>query len=110
MGYSVDLMLGTMDHGASPLANVDVFVTQNDRPLTPLEAGDDVTFDERGRSLIRVDAPRLYNLVKNPTFGHFELRLMLDRAGFAIYAFTFTSCIVPDSSQDGPGLLFNTGD
>ena len=102
-GDPVDLMLGTMDHGASPLASVDVFGTQNDRPLTPLEAGDDVTFDERGRSLIRVDAPRLYSLIKNPTFGHFELRLMPDRAGFAIYAFTFTSCIVfPSPSLSSP--------
>jgi thiol-disulfide isomerase/thioredoxin len=106
-GDPIDLMLGMTDHGAAPLSEVAVVVTQDGRPLTALEAGDDVVFDTQGRSLVRVDAPRLYNLVKNPAFGRFELRLRPDRRGFAIYAFTFTSCVAPDSAQDGPGLLFN---
>ncbi|HLF28924.1 MAG TPA: redoxin domain-containing protein [Anaerolineae bacterium] len=105
-GDPVELMLGIADANAAPLAPVDVVITQNEQPLTPLVAGDDIIFDEHGRSCVRVDAPRMYNLVKNPTFGRFELRLMPGRAGFAIYAFTFTSCVVPDSAQDGPGLLF----
>jgi hypothetical protein len=100
-------MLGLREHGSAPLSAINVYLTQNGQPLGPLDAGDDVIFDDRGRSLVRVDVPRLYNLVKNPTFGSFELRLAPDRTGFALYAFTFTSCIVPDSSQDGPGLLFN---
>jgi thiol-disulfide isomerase/thioredoxin len=100
-GDPVELMLNLVNRA------VDVVVTQDGRPLTPLEAGEDVIFDERGRSLVRVDTPRMYNLVKNPGFGSFELRLMPGRAGFAIYAFTFTSCTVPDSSQDGPGLIFD---
>ncbi len=93
----VELMLGIADPSASPLPPVGVLVTQDGQPLTPLEAGEDVTFDEDGRSLIRVDAPRMYNLVQNPSFGEFELQLRPDRAGFAIYAFTFTSCIIPDT-------------
>lgn len=100
-GDPVELMLGIADPGAAPLTAVDVVITQNGRPLSPLEAGDDVTFDPGGRSLVRVDAPRMYSLARNPVFGRFELRLTPNRAGFAIYAFTFTSCVVPDSSKGG---------
>lgn len=100
-GDPVDLMLGVQraDLGAIPLTGVNVLVTQNDRALTSDEAGDDVTFDAQGRSRVHVDAPRMYHLVKNPAFGQFELRLTPDRPGFALYAFTFTSCIVPETAS-----------
>jgi len=93
----VELILGIADPSASPLRPVSLYLTQDDRPLAPDQAGDDVTFDDQGHSLVRVDAPRMYNLIKNPTIGDFELRLRTDRAGFAVYAFTFTSCIVADA-------------
>ena len=92
-GDPIELMLGISDPSATPLSAVEVLVTQNGQPLSALEAGDDVFLDDRGRSVVRVDAPRMYNLVKNPGFEQSVLRLMPQRAGFAIYAFTFTSCV-----------------
>lgn len=92
-GDPLELMLNISDAHAQPLPPVDVFITQNDRPLDELNAGGDIIFDADGRSRVRVDVPRMYNLVNHPDFGDFELRLTPNRPGFAIYAFTFTSCV-----------------
>jgi hypothetical protein len=39
-------------------------------------------------------------LVKNTRFESHELSLTFQAMGLAIYAFTFTSCIAPQSSAD----------
>ena len=59
------------------------------RPLAPDEAGGDVEFDGQGRSIIRVDQPRLYAIVQLPAFGERELTLRANSDDFAVFAFTF---------------------
>ena len=95
-GDAVELLLSISDPHAAPLQPVDVLVTQNGRALDRLNAGADIFFDAEGRSHVRIDQPRMYNLVNHPDFGDFELRLTPNRPGFAIYAFTFTSCVQPN--------------
>ncbi len=73
---------------------VSVIVTQDGQPLDALSAGDDVFF-EAGQSCLRVDAARLYQLARNPDARRHELRLAA-AGGLALYAFSFSSCVVPD--------------
>jgi hypothetical protein len=71
-----------------------VEVTQDGAPLPAAWAGEDVYY-EGGRSLVRVDAPRMYALARNPDARPHELRLGVAGPGLALYAFTFTTCVVP---------------
>ena len=66
----------------------EVELTLEDKPLTPEEAGLDVTI-EGGRSFVTVDQPRLYVLVSLPTFGDRDLKLSSNSNLFALSAFTF---------------------
>ena len=69
----------------------DVVVELDGRPLLPDEAGADVTFDEQGRSVVRVEEPRLYRVVELPQWGEHELRVSSDSDDLAIFAVTFGS-------------------
>ena len=66
-----------------------VVIELEGRPLTRDEAGADVEFDDQGRSIIRVDQPRMYAIVQLPAFGERELRLRANSDDFAVFAFTF---------------------
>ena len=59
------------------------------RALRREEAGADVVWDERGRSVIVVDEPRAYAIVELPEWGDHELKLRVNSADFAMFAFTF---------------------
>ncbi len=59
------------------------------------QAGADVT-REGERSIVTVQGPRMYNLVANDSVRQGSLELKALEPGLAIYAFTFTSCIVAD--------------
>ena len=68
---------------------VGVEVWQDDLPLPPERYGADLSADGR----VLVDRPRMYHLVQNPGFEQHELTLRVRSRGFAVYAFTFTSCV-----------------
>lgn len=69
----------------------DAIVELDGRPLRPDEAGIDVTFDEEGRSVVRVEEPRMYRVVDLPQWGEHELRVRSDSDNLAIFAVTFGS-------------------
>lgn len=77
-----------------------VEVVQDGRYLTQIEAGSDVIIGENGRSFVRIDRPRMINLVHNPDFGSHTLWLTFQARGLALYAFTFTGCLA--SGNDTP--------
>ncbi|GJM40989.1 MAG: hypothetical protein DHS20C20_12710 [Ardenticatenaceae bacterium] len=70
-----------------------VEVVQDGRFLTKMNAGSDVQWDENGRSFVRINRPRMVNLVQNQDFEHHTLRLSFQARGLALYAFTFTGCV-----------------
>ena len=51
-------------------------------------------------SVLSVDVPRMYSVVRNREIGHHELTLETRSDGVAMYAFTFTSCVVPGDAAD----------
>ncbi|GMU39214.1 MAG: hypothetical protein AMXMBFR23_00800 [Chloroflexota bacterium] len=76
-------------HPSERTGAYDVVVEIDRRPLTPEEAGPDVTFDEAGRSVVRVDQPRMYQVVALPVLSEHELILRMDADGANMYAVTF---------------------
>ena len=93
----VETALGMMPTEAEPV----VEVVQDGRYLTPEIAGSDVMFEENGRSFVRVDRPRMFNLVNNHDFASHTLRLIFQARGLALYAFTFTGCVAsPHAPHD----------
>ena len=48
---------------------------------------------EQGRAVVRVDAARMYRLVRNREIDTHELSLVTKSDGLMLYAFTFTSCV-----------------
>lgn len=69
-----------------------VEVWQDGAPLPADAAGADVTLQD-GRAVVPVTTPRMYALVKNPTYGVHTLELRTTTPGLAAYAFTFVSCV-----------------
>ena len=66
---------------------------QDGAPIVAEDAGADVVAGG-ATSIMTVDAPRLYRLVSNREIDRHELTLSTTSDGVALYAFTFTSCVV----------------
>ena len=69
-----------------------ISVLQDGRPIAPEDAGPDVV-----AGVLTIDAPRMYRLVANREIDRHELTLVTKSDGVALYAFTFTSCVVPET-------------
>ncbi len=81
----VDLMLGL-----KPPASLEL--TEDGAPLDAATAGDDVRF-EQSRSYVRVEAPRMYELARNPDGRAHELRIDFRARSAAVFAFSFSTCV-----------------
>jgi thiol-disulfide isomerase/thioredoxin len=89
------------DEPGAPLADPPTLQLELDGgPLEGSQFGSDVFRNRRGTGL-RLDAPRLYNLVRESKVSRHELRLGFDRPGSTFYAFSFGSCVMP-SIQPSP--------
>jgi thiol-disulfide isomerase/thioredoxin len=81
--------------------SVDVEVRQDGKPLSPRQATSDTRFRPAANELqsyVTVQQSRMYFLLDNRDFGEHTLELICP-PGVALFAFTFTSCVNPDSSQ-----------
>ncbi len=73
-----------------------VYVEQDGKPVSSGSRGQDTKVDGDGRTYLFVDAPRMYNVVKNEKFGRHLLKLSSNSNSLGAYAFTFTSqCTTP---------------
>lgn len=82
-----------------------VEVRQDGAPLSADIAGGDVTLLPDGTSVVQVTRPRLYELVQNANFEEHELELTFRANGLALFAFTFTSCVAPETTPDKKGTF-----
>jgi hypothetical protein len=71
---------------------------QDGHPLRTEDAGEDVRYTEAGQSVVRLDAPRMYNLVRNAETGQHLLQLMTREEGLECFAFTFVTCAASSES------------
>ncbi len=67
----------------------DVFVQLDDDWLTEDQAGDDIQFDDQGRSFLHVTEGRMYRAIEAPSYDQYILKLSSESSNFAIFAFTF---------------------
>nr|WP_290666939.1 redoxin family protein [Ardenticatena sp.] len=74
---------------------IRLFILQNGEPLHFADAGEDVIVDADYGSYVLVREPRMYNLVNNPDYGVYEVRLVPAQRGLALYAFSFVPCTRP---------------
>ncbi|MEP7356503.1 MAG: redoxin domain-containing protein [Anaerolineales bacterium] len=86
----VELMLGLKQPA-------QIVVTQDGAPLDEFTAGADIVRID-GQSVLWVDAPRLYEIARNPLPVKHELRLEARARGLAVFAFTFSTCVQPPHS------------
>jgi thiol-disulfide isomerase/thioredoxin len=73
---------------------IRLHVEHDGKPVANADKGDDIRYDDAGKSYVLVDQPRMYSLVKNAKFDQRELKLLTADEGLGLYAFTFTSCTV----------------
>jgi thiol-disulfide isomerase/thioredoxin len=86
LGKEVNLVMASID-GEQPVS-----LLQNGAPIAREDAGEDVRFDENGRSFILVSEPRMYRLARNREFSQRLLQLVTRQPGLLAYAFTFVTC------------------
>ena len=72
--------------GAEPFT---VRLVMDEAPLTPDQAGVDVTFDDEGNSIVIVDEARMYNLITLASYGGHELTLSSDSDQMELFTFAF---------------------
>jgi len=80
----------------------EVIVRVDGKPIPQANATADTSFrqiDGQEQSLILVREPRMYSVVDHHEFGEHHLELVCP-AGLAAFAFTFTSCVDPESSGE----------
>lgn len=71
-----------------------VQIRMDGEPLSSEDAGNDIWFDDEGRSFITVDEPRLYGLVRLDGFESHELTLSSNSDEFEVFAFTFGAYVL----------------
>lgn len=81
---------------AQPPAYVDLLL--DGQPLLPDEYAEDVLLHE-GRAAVRVEVPRMYSLVRLNRVQRHELRLTARTPGLTFYAFSFGSCLAPQTRR-----------
>ena len=73
---------------------MQVFIKQNGEWLPRRFAGEDIRYDDEGRSYAVVDSPRMYNLTVNQPYGVYDVRLYVKGKGLSVYSFSFGTCEV----------------
>ncbi len=74
-----------------------ITVTQDGTPLHRGSFGEDVFLAE-GHARVRINAPRMYSLVRNPEVQTREICLSINEPGLTFYAFSFGSCITTSAN------------
>ncbi len=74
----------------------EVVILQDDAYLVDENKGTDVQIDEGGRSILRVTEPRMYNLVRNPRYGEYLLKLEVGGQGVSLFSFNFVSGVITE--------------
>lgn len=95
--YDATEVNAVMNAGSSPLS--EIIVEQDGRSLAKECWGGDIVKGTDGASLVLVDSPKMYNLVKNREFGNHRVTLTTSSPGTEIYTFSFTTSAIPELIQ-----------
>ncbi len=64
-------------------------ITMDGGPVPEHSAGPDITYDANGDSIVTVDTPRMYRLIRQQEVSAHELLLMPKDENFSLFSFTF---------------------
>lgn len=95
--YDATEVNAVLNSGAGGVSEVSVL--QDGSSLEKETQGEDIIKGTDGASLVLVDTPKMYNLVRNREFGSHRLTLTTSSTNLEIYTFSFTTSIVPDLIQ-----------
>jgi thiol-disulfide isomerase/thioredoxin len=93
------VLAASVEPDPSPDPPMSVEVLQDGLPLPVERFGEDIRLDG-GKGRLIVEAPRSYNLVRNPDVAPHELRLVAQQPGLVLYAFSFGTCLAPQPAFD----------
>lgn len=79
-----------------------VFVKQDGNWLPREIAGDDITYDDQGRSYVEAKSARMYNLIRHQPYGTHDIRLIVRSRGLSVYSFSFGTCEMPTTGDKLP--------
>jgi hypothetical protein len=82
-GNSVNVVMSSNKPGSV------VRVLHNGKAITTSESGEDITTDEKGNSVVVLNEPRLFHVVKNKEFGDHTVTLLPMEKGITIYSASF---------------------
>ena len=72
-----------------PGAEYQFRITMDGSPIPQASAGSDIIYDDNGDSIVTVDSPRMYRLVRQQEVSTHELLLMPKDENFSLFSFTF---------------------
>jgi thiol-disulfide isomerase/thioredoxin len=87
----VNAVMGSRDG-----SKCEVTLDHDNLPLVQGAQGDDVVKSPADITSVVVDAPRMYQLVKNKDFGSHLLKLRASNLNLEIYSFAFTTGVIPE--------------
>ncbi|MCH8223494.1 MAG: redoxin domain-containing protein [Chloroflexi bacterium] len=73
----------------TPGAEFDVIIEVDGKPIRRADAGEDIEYDDEGRSFIRVDRGKEYKVLEQQESTQREMKLLTNSADFAFFAATF---------------------
>jgi hypothetical protein len=74
---------------ASEKKGAIVQVLQDDKAVATEERGDDILVDEQGNTIVVVDEPKLFHVIRNKEFGDHIVKIIPIEKGTTLYSFTF---------------------
>jgi len=77
----------------------EIVVHQDGVSLLKEYRGSDIVAGNDGASLVMIDSPKMYNLVKNKEFGNHRLTLTTSTPALEIYTFSFATSVVSELIQ-----------
>jgi thiol-disulfide isomerase/thioredoxin len=66
-----------------------IHIEHDDRPIATEFRGDDIVVDEAGDTVLKINEPKLFNIIKTSELGEHTLKLMPSSAGISFYSFSF---------------------
>jgi len=66
-----------------------VQIMQDNKAVASQERGDDISADERGNTIVVLDEPKLFHVIRNREFGDHIVKIIPIEKGTTLYSFTF---------------------
>lgn len=85
LARSVNIVINPQTEGA----RFDVIIEVDGRPLKSEDAGEDIEYDDEGRSFIHVDRAKEYRVIEQQKSTEREVKFLTTSPDFAMFAVTF---------------------